>query len=317
MAKQNSQHANATTPVTPAATEEQPLVHVPSGGAVMAADFSEFEQDAPETFTKDDLALPFISIIQANSPELKKQQEDKFIPGARVGDLFHGITRRFWPGFADDGRTPPVTPDKAGLLALVVRYTPSYTQWWPRDSKLGKGFVKDWGANSDIMNSTSKDPEVNGIANPKGLPMLPDGTYIQDAALYYLLWVDRTTGEFGWGLASMKSTQRKKARAWNSLRQDLKVPKAGGGFFKPAPYFFNYVLTTSFESNDQGDWYGYKIDLNVGTDKKPIYTINLPEGRAIYNAAKEFDEMIGRGAVKIDHQSQGDAPNEPTHDDKF
>lgn len=279
-----------------------------------SVDYSEFVTDDVEHFQKDDLAIPFCSIAQANSPELKRQNEEKFIQGCVVGDLFNTVTRKVWPGFEDSERG--VTAEQAGIFIVPVAYMPSYTQWFPRDSKQGKGFVKDWGTDASIMDKTFKDP------NNKNLPMMKngDGTYIQDASLYYILAFrpeDPDTVE--WMALSLKGTQRKKAKQWNTIRQNLTFTPPNGRTFKPAPYFWHYHLTTKFEQNDKGDWYGYNIELVSYTaqntsDKnkigKGIPLIETPGGRNIYEIARDFSEVIKSGGVKVDHTATGPADDE-------
>lgn len=305
MAKQQKPPAASGEPeVTNAEFVDDQALTVMGGGAVQATDseidYSEFVTDDVEVFEKDDLSIPFCSIAQANSPELKRQNEEKFIAGIQVGDLFNTVTRKFWPGYENSDRN--VNAAQAGIFIVPVHYTPSYTQWFPRDSKKGKGFVKDWGADATIMDQTFRDPEN------KNLPMMKngDGTYIQDASLYYVLAFrpeDPETVE--WMALSLKGTQRKKAKKWNTIRQSLTFTPPGGKTFKPAPYFWFYHLTTKFEQNDKGDWYGYNIELQMGKDGKGVPLIAVPGGKNIYAIAKDFSEVIKRGDVKVDHASTG------------
>jgi hypothetical protein len=57
------------------------------------------------------------------------------------------------------------------------------------------------------------------------------------------------------------------------------------------PHYYAYKLTTSLESNDMGSWYGIKVE--------PFGRVrDLPNGGEIYEAAKQFRDLVSQGAVR-------------------
>lgn len=67
---------------------------------------------------------------------------------------------------------------------------------------------------------------------------------------------------------------------------------------QPAPMFSQtYKLSTVPETNDKGSWFGIKVD-HIGS-------ITSAE---IYNAAKEFRNMVRGGAVKASDAGDEDVP---------
>jgi len=87
-------------------------------------------------------------------------------------------------------------------------------------------------------------------------------------------------------LISMKSTQLKVSRSWNSMMNSIKI-KGSNGLFTPAAYSHVYNLKTVQQSNDKGTWFGWNVSL-VG----PVQDKNL------YEAAKQFASSVGSVEVK-------------------
>ena len=75
-----------------------------------------------ENITKDDLVIPRLNVIQALSPEIKKN-DPMFIEGAEQGMLFNTVTRELY---------------KNGVTIIPVTYEMQHLVW--RDRKLGGGF---------------------------------------------------------------------------------------------------------------------------------------------------------------------------------
>jgi len=90
-------------------------------------------------------------------------------------------------------------------------------------------------------------------------------------------------------LISMKSTQLKISRKWNSMMSGIKL-KGKNGLFTPASFSHIYRLKTTQMSNDKGTWFGWEVS-KVG----PI------TDQQLYQQAKSFSESISKGAVKAKH----------------
>ena len=121
---------------------------------------------------------------------------------------------------------------------------------------------------------------------------LPNGNYLENTASYYVLTEDMQTA-----LISMKSTQLKVSRSWNSMMNSIKL-EGKNGLFTPASYSHVYNLKTVEQSNDKGTWYGWTVS-KVG----PVQDKNL------YAAAKSFAESCKSGDVKTKH-SEGESKSE-------
>ncbi len=252
--------------------------------AVAAFDASVLEQDADQskgTFGRDDLAIPFLRVLQDMSPQVKKKDEG-YVEGAEPGMLYNTVTKELWDG------------EKEGLILVVAHYTPSFIEWLPQEKGGGggKGFVRDHG------------PVYTGpapVRDEKNKDMLPNGNELVRSGLYYVFAItDEATGRFEHLAFPLSKTQLKKSRAWNTRMQNIRVPRSNGqGEFTPAPFYSSWKLTTVYESNDKGSWYGVNIE-----PYKP--TLELPFGAGVYTAAKDFKELIAKGAVRTNMEAMAE-----------
>ena len=158
-----------------------------------------------------------------------------------------------------------------------------YIEWAPRGQGSGAP-VHIYPATSDILSQTHKEPGDNK-------DYLDNGNYIENTANYYVMLIS-ADGIPEPALITMKSTQLKKSRKWNSMMQSVKM-SGKNGLFTPPMYSQMYLLTTVAESNDKGKWFGWEIQR-----------IGDVASADIYNAAKSFAQSVGAGDVKVKHESE-------------
>ena len=205
--------------------------------AISNEDLFEYAGSGVEDLGTDDLAIPFINIIQSNSPQLNKR-EGKHIEGSEVGMLFNTVTNELF-----DGET--------GVWVIPCAYQRTLVEWVPRDQE--GGFVASHDPDSGILAQTTKIE--------RGQDILENGNYLANTAAHYILLLSPTYGPTQ-AVLSMTSTQLKKSRKWNTqmVSQTITLPN---GSVKPKPSFaIAYNLKTMPESNKHGSWFGYEIGEN-------------------------------------------------------
>ena len=228
-----------------------------------------------------DLAIPYINILQSNSPQLNPSKAEH-IEGAKPGQFFNTVTQE-------------VTNS---IDVVPVFYQLKYVEWKPREQ--GGGFVEGHDASSGILTQTKRDPMTNK-------DVLSNGNYIATTAYHYIL-VKGNDGSWSQAVVSMTSTQLKKSRRWNSLMLSQKV-KGPSGMFTPPTYAVIYKLTTVSESNDRGSWFGYQIEK-----------VGQVEDANLYNEGKSFSTAASRGDVEAkpveDVEVSKEAPPKPSKDNE-
>ena len=225
-----------------------------------------FEEDAAKglgAIGQEDLALPFLKILGQLSPEVNKR-DGKYVEGAEPGMIFNSVSGDLYDG-------------AKGIDVIPAFYKLEYVEWKDRGEGAG-GPVAVHDSSSDIMSQTKAD------ANYKD--RLPNGNYVEKTASHFVI----ITGDSpSTALISMKSTQLKISRKWNSMMSGIKL-KGKNGLFTPASFSHIYRLKTTQMSNDKGTWFGWDV-----SKAGPITDTSL------YQQAKTFSENISKGSVKAKH----------------
>jgi hypothetical protein len=225
-----------------------------------------FEEDAAKGLGKigqEDLALPFLKILGQLSPEVNKR-DGKYVEGAEPGMIFNSVSGDLYDGVK-------------GIDVIPCFYKLEYIEWKDRGEGPGAP-VAIYDSSSDIMSKTKADASYKD--------RLPNGNYIEKTASHFVI----ITGDSpSTALISMKSTQLKISRKWNSMMSGIKL-KGKNGLYTPASFSHIYKLKTTQMSNDKGTWFGWEVS-KVG----PI------TDASIYQQAKSFSESISKGAVKAKH----------------
>ena len=221
------------------------------------------------------MQIPFLRIIQALSPQLKKS-DPAFIAGAGQGDIFNTVTNKVWP--ADEG-----------VAVLPVFFQMKFLEFIPRSQ--GGGFVGELSAESKEVRSASRDKD-------SGMELLSSGNELVRTAQHYVKIVHED-GNLENAIVDMKKTQLKKSRLWLSM---MMMQKHNG---HTLPSFANtYRLKSVEDGNDKGSWGSWNISING-----PVASIEN------YNEAKELHGSISRGELKIAPPVEAEAITDQSSDE--
>jgi hypothetical protein len=235
-----------------------------------------FEADADkgsQNMTQEDLALPFLKVLGQLSPEVNKR-DGKYVEGAEPGMILNTVTNEVFDG-------------TKGIDVLPVFYERKYVEWQDRGE--GKGApVAIHDASSDIMSQTTRDKSFKD--------RLPNGNYLENTANHYVVVLGDSPQT---ALISMKATQLKISRKWNSIMMGIKL-QGKNGLFTPPTYSHIYNLKTVQMSNDKGTWFGWEVS-KVG----PV------QDQSVYGVAKSFADQVGKGNVQVKHGSDESKTDSP------
>ena len=235
-----------------------------------------FEADAnagSQNMTQEDLALPFLKVLGQLSPEVNKR-DGKYVEGAEPGMILNTVTNEIFDG-------------TKGIDVIPAFYERKYVEWQDRGE--GKGAplaIHD--ASSDIMSQTTRDKSYKD--------RLPNGNYLENTANHYVVVLGKSPQT---ALISMKATQLKISRKWNSIMMGIKL-QGKNGLFTPPTYSHIYNLKTVQMSNDKGTWFGWEVS-KVG----PV------QDQGVYQVAKSFADKVGKGAIEVKHGSDESKSNTP------
>ena len=163
----------------------------------MKADSSD--AGSQNDISQKDLALPFLKILAQLSPEVNKR-DGKYVEGAEAGMIYNSVTGELYNG-------------TEGINVIPCFYKLEYLEWKDRGEGLGAP-VAIYDSSSDIMSKTKPD------ANYKD--RLPNGNYIEKTASHFVIILGDSPST---ALISMKSTQLKISRKWNSMMMGFKTKR--------------------------------------------------------------------------------------------
>lgn len=207
-------------------------------------DDSLFEDEAGaglENVRPEDQAIPFLRVLQALSPQLKRQNAN-YIDGAKEGDILNTVDRVVWDG------------DK-GILVIPCWFRPTLVEWKPRS--VGGGFVRATEANSPEGVSMKAAAQ----RGDDGKSYLPSGNHVIDTAQHYVLQISEE-GEFlARAVIAMSSTQLRVSRQWMTMREQQTGKNSKGVRFTLPSYACVYRLTTANQVNDKGEFFNWSVAL--------------------------------------------------------
>ena len=230
-----------------------------------------FEGDANagfQTMSQDDLALPFLKVLGQLSPEVNTRHA-KYLKGAEPGMILNTVTNELHDG-------------TKGINVIPCFYKREYVEWKDRGESMGAP-VGVHAVNSDVVGSAKRDNTNKD--------RLPNGNYLENTASHFVLMLGENPCT---ALISMKATQLKTSRKWNTMMMGIKL-QGKNGLFTPPTYSHVYKLTTVQQSNDKGTWFGWDVS-KVGPIKE----------RAMYDQARSFSQNISKGNVQAKHTSDSE-----------
>jgi len=242
----------------------------------LASTFEEFDDMGFEQATADSFAIPFLAILQSNSPQVKKTS------GAYIEDATEGMLLNTVQNSVRDG-------EKDGVLVIPCMYRQGFVEWIPRDS--GGGFVQEFLPHE--APKTERDDDNRDV--------LPNGNELIDTRYHSVLLLNED-GSASPIVIAMTRTQVKKSKRWMSLMQDIRWPKAdGSGTYTPPMFSHVYRLTVVPEQKDEYSWWNWNITKEY-----------VVEDGGIVEQAKKFHDAIRAGEVREATESQTAATGDDT-----
>ena len=243
-----------------------------NAGALATVNFEADANKGSQNIAQDDLALPFLKVLGQLSPEVNKQNS-KHVEGAEPGMIINTVTNELYNG-------------SKGVNVLPVYYKRQYIEWQERGTSTGAP-VNIYEAGADLPKT------IRGKDNKD---RLPNGNYLDTTASHFVLLLGDTPTT---ALVSMKATQLKISRKWNSLMMGIKM-KGKNGLFTPPTYSHIYNLKTVQMSNDKGTWFGWDVSL-----------IGPVKDQSVYSVAKNFSERVNTGEVIAKHGTEESESKSP------
>lgn len=243
-------------------------------------DYSEYAGQGFENHSRDDYAIPFLGVLQSNSPLVEANAS------ARAGMLVNTVTQQLYDG-------------KEGILFVPVETIHNVLEWKPRDQ--GGGFVAAHQLDADIVNKARNEQEFGKWKTVKG--DVKSNDLIETQSVYGLFVNEH--GDVEQMVISFSSTKLRKYKAWMTKARTVQVTVPGGRRVNPPLFAHKYRITTVSEKNAKGSFYNFNIDFDGGSAEK----CRLPTNDPIFQSAVSFFEVLrsGDSPVKAAYDTQKEA----------
>lgn len=243
-----SKNANNGKPSTKPATPTQALSTEVSKDmlALMGSEAGAGFENASSA----DFSIPFLSMLQDISPMCKRS--DPAYNAEAIPGMFHDAS--------------------TGELLTEVRVVPCHyarkmVEWKP--SRGGFAGQHDPGI------------EVGLPVNAKGQPELPNGNFLADTRYFFCLRL-KEDGEATPVIIALASSQIKKAKTWMTRMDNMRL-EGPSGKFRPPMYSHIWKLSSMQESNDQGTWFGYKMEVEGPVNAVELFK-KAKESRTVFQS---------------------------------
>ena len=247
-------------------SEEARDVVKKESGQVATLDFVKDSGMGLENIYKEDLALPFLKLLQSGSYETKKKHA-KYVEGAEPGMFYNTVTKKLYDG-------------EKGIEVIPVYYKMTYPEWAPFEKAEGRPVHNDRGP--EIMSQTTQ--------NDRNKDMLANGNEIIKTANHFVIILGNKPEK---ALMTMKTTQLKTSRQWNSLIENEFESDPSSGKSVPAPRFSRIYKLNSVENSGSFSWHGYSVSL-----------LRKVDNASLYQMAKEFYGSLKRGQQKAEASTE-------------
>lgn len=224
-----------------------------------------------EGMGSEDWSIPFLSILQSNSPQVESEDP----PGAKAGMLFNTVTQDMYDG------------DK-GVVFTPCHFNRCYVEWVPRNK--GGGFVG--------LHEPSSPEVENAIADNDGRRFgklhIGDNELIETKYMYGLLLDQQGGSVDGFATISFSSTKIKPFNDWLTAMRMVKG--------KPPLFAHRARLMTTRQKNEHGTFYNFRIaPLSSSWSESLIRPSQTPE---LLQEAKSFREMVMSGEARAAFETE-------------
>lgn len=275
-------------------TEPSEVVKTESQLPAASYDYGTDAGAGVETIGRDEAGIPFLKILQAQSPEVAGSESEQ-IDGAKAGVFLNTGNEQI--------------SDTVAIVPAVRQHV--FVEWRARNQ--GGGIVAVYEKNDPVVLAAQAE---NAAAIEAGEPSRkPGGGTRRFGELYteagnslvetfyvFAVTIDEDENPTGMVVVPFSSSQIKKYKKKfaNRVRNCL-IP---GTNQIPPMFAHRIVLSTETEKNDEGAWKGYVI--RFAKDNNVLQSLIAPDHPA-FQAAKQLKAMVEGGEAKADLNKAGDA----------
>lgn len=255
----------------------------------VAYDYGEHAGAGFEDFNREDFALPFLNLLQANSPVLLERQDLK------AGMIYNSVSGVGYD--ADIGRTMP------GVEFVPFHRTHVVVEWTPRDA--GGGYVGEHALDAPLYLDAKKTAEKFGKYKA------PNGNELKETFnVFGLHVVNWDEGLAEPAVMAFTSTKIKVYRVWMTRADALMVPTPTGGKVKPPLFAHRYRINSILQQKGNDKFF----NLQIAFAGDNAAASRLAPDHPIFQAAVDLYASAKEGKLRANTESLQNEPGSEESD---
>lgn len=269
-------------------TKDKPGKEVATQGSTDLAtiDYGEYNNTGFEDTSSDDFAVPFLDILQGQSPEVES------LPSAKPGMFHNTVTDDLYDG-------------KEGVSFIPVGREHIYVEWVPRNK--GGGIAGRHAVDSEVVQQARQRAEkFNELTTPDGNELVET---------FYLYGIINDENGPMPAVISNSSTRIKAYKALMTKANMILVPTPDGRKIKPPLFAHKFRLTTEKRKNADGEWHTYVVAFD--SPDKSAAGARLAPNDPLFQAAAEFSQVIKAGAFSMSEKGEAQSRDNASDDVPF
>lgn len=249
--------------------------------AVAAFDYGDDADAGFENQTGDDLAIPFLGVLQALSPQVA-DVSDGGVQGAKAGFLFNTVTDAIFDG-------------KDGIEIIPALTEHVFVEWVPRTQ--GGGFVARHLATSEVVKLAKEGaPSFGQYSTSYAQDGTPNGNDLVETFYVYGVLVAESPEPIVLAFTSTKIAVYKR---WNT-KLNMFTLKVGDRKIRPPLFAHRVRVTTVKQKNNAGEFHNFALAPAEGDVKSSL----LAPDDELFIVARDCGEMVKSGAARASYETQ-------------
>lgn len=247
-------------------------VEEPKGGEL--ANYAGYAEDIGAGFegqTAEDISVPFIEILQSNSPETLVED------GPRAGTIINRTTGEIWKG-------------SEGIAFIPATTSHVVVEWVPREK--GGGIVATHALDSELVRNVRSTQPLGKYVHPE------NGNDLVETFYVYGIFVEGDQSHPA--VMAFSSTRIKPYKDWMFRARSIIISLQDGRKLTKLPLFSHrYRLTTVAAENNHGKWH----TLQVRFDGTNAEAARIAPSSELYAMAKALCADVNEGRKVADTAS--------------
>lgn len=247
-------------------------------GDIVVSDYADYEGAGYEDQTQDDLAIPFLGLLQALSDQIEPVTEGG-IEGAKAGMFYNTVTDEIFDG-------------AEGVLFVPCKTQHVFVEWVPRDA--GGGFVAVHDPKSEIV------AQAKAESDEFGKYKVGENDLVETFYVYGVKVEEDPNGPAELAVLAFTSTKIKVYKRWNTKLSMFTLKTEDGRKIKP-PMFAHLTRMTSVKTeNNKGKFYTPVMSPANGNVRDSLIGPQDPR----FEAASDCKDMVDSGAARASYETQ-------------